>query len=115
MAWRLPQAVEEAPPQERGQVAAAAREGIADGYSSECRRGFTSSLRVNRTATASASSISSRAILAGSVGWGRAEATPLAPRQARSRWPGVLLVTNLVLVAAAAVAAIAFLIAAWVS
>jgi HicB-like protein involved in pilus formation len=54
-------------------------------------------------------------ILAGSVGWGRADATPLEPRRARSRWPGVLLVTNLVLVAAAAVSAIAFLIAAWVS
>jgi HicB family len=56
--------------------------------------------------------------LAGSVGWGREEsATPTAAAapKARSRWLMVLLAANLVLVAAAAVTAIVFLIAAWLT
>jgi hypothetical protein len=56
--------------------------------------------------------------LAGAVGWKREDgrAAVAAPaRRARSRGLSFLLAANLVLVAAAAVAAIAFLIAAWLS
>jgi hypothetical protein len=56
--------------------------------------------------------------LAGAVGWGQEQrATPAlatAPK-ARSRWLMVLLAANLVLVAAAAVTAIVYLVAAWLT
>jgi hypothetical protein len=51
-------------------------------------------------------------VLAGAVGWGRDDfATP----KARSRWVTVLLTANLLLVAAAAISAIVFLVAAWLN
>jgi hypothetical protein len=56
--------------------------------------------------------------LAGAVGWGRDESgvTPTASApKTRSRWLMFLLAANLVLVAAAAIAAIVFLVAAWVT
>ncbi|HEX6663498.1 MAG TPA: toxin-antitoxin system HicB family antitoxin [Gaiellaceae bacterium] len=56
--------------------------------------------------------------LAGAVGWRREDggpATAARPNRNRSRRLAFLLAANLVLVAAAAVAAIAFLIAAWLS
>jgi len=57
--------------------------------------------------------------LAGAVGWGREEGGAAAvsssgPRS-RSRWLMFLLAANLILVAAAAISAIVFLIAAWVT
>jgi hypothetical protein len=54
-------------------------------------------------------------ILAGAVGWGRDDAAPMRASKTRSRWPTVLLVTNLLLVAAAAILAIVFLVAAWLT
>jgi HicB family len=58
-------------------------------------------------------------VLAGAVGWRRDESDPAVPASAatksKPRSLSVLLVANLVLVAAAAVAAIAFLLAAWLS
>jgi hypothetical protein len=57
--------------------------------------------------------------LAGAVGWGREDARvaagPAATSKTRSRWLVVLLAANLVLVAAAAVSAIVFLVAAWLN
>jgi RNA polymerase sigma-B factor len=56
--------------------------------------------------------------LAGAVGWKREDGGPAGtarPSKSRSRRLTFLLAANLVLVAAAAVAAIAFLIAAWLS
>lgn len=56
--------------------------------------------------------------LAGVVGWKREDAGPAPaaqPARARSRRLTFLLAANLVLVAAAAVAAIAFLVAAWLN
>jgi hypothetical protein len=54
-------------------------------------------------------------VLAGAVGWGRDDVATAGATKARSRWPAVLLVANLLLVAAAAVSAIAFLVAAWLN
>jgi hypothetical protein len=58
-------------------------------------------------------------VLAGAVGWRREDGGPnlVAPAASRTRPRSlsILLAANLVLVAAAAVAAIAFLIAAWLS
>jgi len=58
-------------------------------------------------------------VLAGAVGW-RREKGAVAPAasampKARARWLTVLLAANLVLVAAAALAAIVFLVAAWLN
>lgn len=56
--------------------------------------------------------------LAGAVGWGREDGAAPAPTttlRGRSRWLMVLLAANLVLVAAAAVTAIVFLVAAWLT
>ncbi len=51
-------------------------------------------------------------VLAGAVGWGRDDVgTP----NARSRWLTILLTANLLLVAAAAILAIVFLVAAWLN
>jgi hypothetical protein len=51
-------------------------------------------------------------VLAGTVGWGRDDfATP----KDRSRWVTALLTANLLLVAAAAISAIVFLVAAWLN
>ena len=51
-------------------------------------------------------------VLAGAVGWGRDDvATP----KARSRSVAILLTANLLLVAAAAISAIVFLVAAWLN
>ena len=51
-------------------------------------------------------------VLAGAVGWGRDDfATP----KTRSRWVTILLTANLLLVAAAAISAIVFLVAAWLN
>jgi hypothetical protein len=57
--------------------------------------------------------------LAGAVGWGQ-ESGKVAPASSstpktRSRWLMFLLAANLVLVAAAAVSAIVFLVAAWLN
>jgi HicB family len=57
--------------------------------------------------------------LAGAVGWGRegsnvTSAASAAPKS-RSRWLMFLLAANLILVAAAAISAIVFLVAAWVT
>jgi hypothetical protein len=54
-------------------------------------------------------------VLAGAVGWGRDEAAPIAAPKARSRWLTILLTANLLLVAAAAISAIVFLVAAWLN
>lgn len=58
-------------------------------------------------------------VLAGAVGWkregGSANISPAATVRTRPRSLSILLVANLLLVAAAAVAAIAFLVAAWLS
>jgi hypothetical protein len=58
-------------------------------------------------------------VLAGAVGWGREDATGVPGRSAmprpRSRWLTFLLAANLVLVAAAAISAIVFLVAAWLT
>ena len=58
-------------------------------------------------------------VLAGAVGWGREDATGAPGRAAvprpRSRWLTFLLAANLVLVAAAAISAIVFLVAAWLT
>lgn len=58
-------------------------------------------------------------VLAGAVGWGREDATVAPGRsaipRARSRWLTFLLAANLVLVAAAAISAIVFLVAAWLT
>jgi hypothetical protein len=53
-------------------------------------------------------------VLAGAVGWGREDATTGATAK-RSSWLTVLLTANLLLVAAAAISAIVFLIAAWLN
>lgn len=56
--------------------------------------------------------------LAGAVGWGREDGSAQAPTttsRSRSRWLMVLLAANLVLVAAAAITAIVFLVAAWLT
>lgn len=56
--------------------------------------------------------------LAGAVGWGREDGAAQAPTttpRSRSRWLMVLLAANLVLVAAAAITAIVFLVAAWLT
>jgi hypothetical protein len=58
-------------------------------------------------------------VLAGAVGWRRHDvsvtaATAGTPKP-RSRWLTILLAANLLLVAAAACSAIAFLVAAWLS
>jgi HicB-like protein involved in pilus formation len=56
--------------------------------------------------------------LAGVVGWGREDgAVPASTPtpKGRSRWLMVLLAANLVLVAAAAVTAIVYLVAAWLT
>ena len=58
--------------------------------------------------------------LAGAVGWARedgrvAPGVPSTAAKPRSRWLMLLLAANLVLVAAAAVSAIVFLVAAWLS
>jgi hypothetical protein len=54
-------------------------------------------------------------VLAGAVGWGRDDTAPIENAKAHSRWLSVLLAANLVLVAAAAISAIAFLVAAWLN
>jgi hypothetical protein len=58
-------------------------------------------------------------VLAGAVGWrredGMSNVSPAVTVRARPKSVSILLVANLLLVAAAAVAAIAFLIAAWLS
>ena len=58
-------------------------------------------------------------VLAGAVGWGREDATAArggtATSRPRSRWLTFLLAANLVLVAAAAISAIVFLVAAWLN
>jgi HicB-like protein involved in pilus formation len=57
-------------------------------------------------------------VLASAVGWRREDGTEIAPggeQKLRSRRMAMLLVANLVLVGLAAIAAIAFLIAAWLS
>lgn len=51
-------------------------------------------------------------VLAGAVGWGRDD---FAAPKARSRWVAILLTANLLLVAAAAISAIVFLVAAWLN
>jgi hypothetical protein len=57
--------------------------------------------------------------LAGAVGWGREEGVAATISgtgpKSRSRWLMFLLGANLILVAAAAISAIVFLIAAWVT
>jgi hypothetical protein len=57
--------------------------------------------------------------LAGVVGWGHEEGSATSASstaaKSRSRWLMFLLAANLILVAAAAVSAIVFLIAAWVT
>jgi HicB family len=57
--------------------------------------------------------------LAGAVGWGQegGKVPPASPStlKPRSRWLMFLLAANLVLVAAAAVSAIVFLVAAWLN
>ncbi len=54
-------------------------------------------------------------VLAGAVGWGRDDAAPIGASKARSRWLTFLLTANLLLVAAAAISAIVFLVAAWLN
>jgi hypothetical protein len=58
-------------------------------------------------------------VLAGAVGWkredGMSNVSPAVTVRTRPKSLAILLVANLLLVAAAAVAAIAFLIAAWLS
>jgi len=54
-------------------------------------------------------------VLAGAVGWGRDDASPIGASTARSRWLTFLLTANLLLVAAAAISAIVFLVAAWLN
>jgi hypothetical protein len=54
-------------------------------------------------------------VLAGAVGWGRDDTTPIGTSNGRSKWPVVLLTANLLLVAAAAISAIGFLVAAWLN
>ena len=57
-------------------------------------------------------------VLASAVGWRREDGTEIAPAgepKLRSRRMTMLLVANLVLVGLAAIAAIAFLVAAWLS
>jgi hypothetical protein len=57
--------------------------------------------------------------LAGAVGWGQEDGklatTSASAPKPRSRWLMFLLAANLVLVAAAAVSAIVFLVAAWLN
>jgi uncharacterized membrane protein YidH (DUF202 family) len=53
-------------------------------------------------------------ILAGAVGWGRNDTTIQTPKS-RPKSLTILLAANLVLVAAAAILAIAFLVAAWLN
>jgi hypothetical protein len=54
-------------------------------------------------------------VLAGAVGWGRDDTAPSGPSKARSKWLTILLTANLLLVAAAAISAIVFLVAAWLN
>jgi hypothetical protein len=54
-------------------------------------------------------------VLAGAVGWGRDDAAPIEASKARSKWLTFLLTANLLLVAAAAISAIVFLVAAWLN
>ena len=54
-------------------------------------------------------------VLAGAVGWGREDTAPIGASEGRSKWPIVLLTANLLLVAAAAISAIGFLVAAWLN
>jgi len=54
-------------------------------------------------------------VLAGAVGWGRDDTAPIGAPKARSRWLTFLLTANLLLVAATAIAAIVFLVAAWLN
>lgn len=58
-------------------------------------------------------------VLAGAVGWGREDGTVVSGASAmpkpRSRWLTFLLAANLILVAAAAISAIVFLVAAWLN
>jgi hypothetical protein len=54
-------------------------------------------------------------VLAGAVGWGRDDVATIGTAKTRSRSLTILLAANLLLVAAAAVSAIAFLVAAWLN
>jgi len=54
-------------------------------------------------------------VLAGAVGWGRYDVATIATSKARSRWLTILLTVNLLLVGAAAISAIVFLVAAWLN
>jgi hypothetical protein len=54
-------------------------------------------------------------VLAGAVGWGRDDTATIEASKGRSKWPVVLLTANLLLVAAAAISAIGFLVAAWLN
>jgi hypothetical protein len=54
-------------------------------------------------------------VLAGAVGWGRDDAATIGASKGRSKWLTFLLTANLLLVAAAAISAIVFLVAAWLN
>jgi hypothetical protein len=54
-------------------------------------------------------------VLAGAVGWGRDDVATTGTPKVRSRRLAILLTANLLLVAAAAISAIVFLVAAWLN
>jgi len=107
-----PEAVEEAPPQETA-AKPRSRTGRHSGrlllrmpaglHEELARASDRNGVSLNQFITS---------VLAGAVGWGRDD---LPTPKTRSRWVTILLTANLLLVAAAAISAIVFLVAAWLN
>jgi hypothetical protein len=110
-----PRAVEEAPPQET----AAKPRSRAARHSGRLLLRMPAGLHEDLARASDRNGVSLNqfitSVLAGAVGWGRDESPPIEATRVRSRWFTILLAANLVLVAAAAVSAITFLVAAWLN
>jgi hypothetical protein len=110
-----PEAVEGAPPEE-GTVKPRQRAGR---HSGRLLLRMPAGLHEELARTADANGISLNQFitnaLAGAVGWGRGDEVAGSPKKRQPRALTILLALNLLLVASAAAAAIAFLIAAWLS
>ncbi len=107
-----PSAVEEAPPQET----AAKPRSRATRHSGRLLLRMPAGLHEELARASDRNGVSLNqfitSVLAGAVGWGREDVATTGTPKVRSRRLAILLTANLLLVAAAAISAIAFLVAA---
>jgi hypothetical protein len=110
-----PRAVEEVPPQET----AAKPRSRAGRYSGRLLLRMPAGLHEDLARASDRNGVSLNqfitSVLAGAVGWGRDDVATIGASKARSRWLTILLAVNLLLVGAAAISAIVFLVAAWLN